>query len=153
MNFPGVKSEATLKFIDSRLAKKLKESYLCNCQYVKSRVTVTLVRSTHRCIRGGRVLATQISMKIPQWYEGAGLHQYLGIASMRSLYAVIYSLYGAILVCFCCMEINWLFSKFALLLVFNIYVLTPVVLCHFSEMASILYSVSQLIFNHQSIFN
>ena len=51
----GVESEARLKCITSRLATKWNEPYLRTCRYVKSRVTITLVRATHRCIRGARV--------------------------------------------------------------------------------------------------
>ena len=48
----GVKAEATLKRISSRLAPKCKEPYSRTCRYVKSRIAITLVREAHRCIRG-----------------------------------------------------------------------------------------------------
>ena len=48
----GVEATATLKRLASRLATKWKQSYSKECEYVKSRIAITLVRATHRCIRG-----------------------------------------------------------------------------------------------------
>ena len=53
----GVEATATLKMLASCLATKWKQSYSKTCGYVKSRIVITLVRATHRCIRGSRVLA------------------------------------------------------------------------------------------------
>ena len=72
-----VEATATLKRIASRLATKWKQSYSETCGYVKSRVAITLVRTTHRCIRGSRVPAHRISMQRPQWEDGAD-STYLG---------------------------------------------------------------------------
>ena len=69
-----VEAEATLKRIASRLAIKWKDPYSRTCGYMKSRVVNTLVRETHRCIQGGRVPASQISVTCPQWEDSAGLH-------------------------------------------------------------------------------
>ena len=63
----GVEATATLKRIASRLASKWRQSYSKTCEYVKSRIAITLVWSTHRCIRGSRVPAHKISVHIPQW--------------------------------------------------------------------------------------
>ena len=46
----GTEAMATLKRLASRLATKWKQSYSKNCGYVKSRIAITLVRATHRCI-------------------------------------------------------------------------------------------------------
>ena len=46
----GVEATATLKRIASYLATKWKQSYLKTYGYVKSRIAITLVRATHRCI-------------------------------------------------------------------------------------------------------
>ena len=51
-NILGVEAEATIKRITRRLTTKWKDTYSCNYEYVKSRVSITLVRSTHRCIQG-----------------------------------------------------------------------------------------------------
>ena len=70
----GVEATATLKRITSRLATKWKQPYSKTCGYVKSRVAITLVRTTHRCIRGSRVHAHWISVQRPQWEDGAGIN-------------------------------------------------------------------------------
>ena len=70
----GVEATATLKRIASRLATKWKQSYLKTCEYVKSRIAITLVRATHCCIRGSRVPAHRIRVQRPQWEDGAGLN-------------------------------------------------------------------------------
>ena len=40
----------TLKRLVSRLATKWRQPYSKRCRYAKSRITITLVRTTHRCI-------------------------------------------------------------------------------------------------------
>ena len=69
----GVEATATLKRIASRLASKWKQTYSKTCGYVTSRVAITLVRTTHRCIRGSQVPAHRISVQRPQWEDGSGL--------------------------------------------------------------------------------
>ena len=69
----GVEAMATLKRLASSLSTKWKQSYSKTCGYVKSRIAIILVRATHRCIRGSRVPAHRISVKRPQWEDGAGL--------------------------------------------------------------------------------
>ena len=69
----GVEATATLKRIASCLASKWRQPYSKTCGYVKSTVAITLVRATHRCLRGSRVPAHRISMQRPQWEDGAGL--------------------------------------------------------------------------------
>ena len=58
-----VEATATLKRIASRLATKWKQSYSKMCGYVKSSITITLVRTTHRCIPGFRVPAHRIRVQ------------------------------------------------------------------------------------------
>ena len=58
----GVKALATLKRIAGHLTQKWKELYSDIYGYVKSRVAITLVRVTHRCIWGDRIPAALISM-------------------------------------------------------------------------------------------
>ena len=70
----GMEATATLKTIASCLATKWKQSYSKTCGYVKSRIAITLVRATHRCIRGSRVPEHRISVQRPQWENGAGLN-------------------------------------------------------------------------------
>ena len=52
-----VEATATMKRIASRLASKWKQPYLQTCGYVTSRVAITMVRATHRCIRGSQIPA------------------------------------------------------------------------------------------------
>ena len=56
------------------LSTEAKKSYSKMCGYVKSRVAITFVRATHRCIRGYRVPAHWISIQRPQWEDDAGLN-------------------------------------------------------------------------------
>ena len=70
----GVEATATLKRLASRLATKWKQSYSKTCGYVKSRIAITLVRITHRCIQGSRVPTHPISVQRPQWEDGAGIN-------------------------------------------------------------------------------
>ena len=70
----GVEATSTLKRLAIRLATKWKQSYSKTCGYVKSRITITLVSATRRCIRGSRVPAHRISVQRPQWEDGAGIN-------------------------------------------------------------------------------
>ena len=72
----GVEAEATRKRISSRLVTKWKEPYSSTCGYVKNRVVINIFRAIHRCIRVGKVPASKISTKLPQWEESAGMHIY-----------------------------------------------------------------------------
>ena len=64
----GEEVTATLKRKASRLATKWKQPYSKMCGYVKSRFAITLVRATHRCIRGSRLPAHRISVQQPKWH-------------------------------------------------------------------------------------
>ena len=70
----GVEATATLKRSASHLDTKWKKSYSKKCGYVKSRIVITLVRATHRYIRGSRVPAPRISVQQPQWEDGTRLN-------------------------------------------------------------------------------
>ena len=70
----GVEATAAPKRIASRLATKWRQPYSRTCGYVKSRVAITLVRATHRCIRGSRVPTHKICVQRPHWEDGAGLN-------------------------------------------------------------------------------
>ena len=58
-----VELEAKIKHISSHLTRKWKEPYLWTCGYTKIRVAITLVRDTHCCIWGSRILAHKISVQ------------------------------------------------------------------------------------------
>ena len=70
----GVEAMATLKRLASCLATKWKQPYLNTCGYVKSRIVITLVRATHRCIRGSRVPTHWISVQQPHWEYVTGFN-------------------------------------------------------------------------------
>ena len=70
----GVEAMETLKRLASRLATNWKQPYSKTCVYIKSRIAITLVRATHRCVSGYRVPAHRISVQRPQWEGGAGLN-------------------------------------------------------------------------------
>ena len=70
----GVEATVTLKRIASRLPTKEKQSYSKTCGYVTSRIAITLVRTTHRCIQGSRVPSHRTSVQRPQWEDGMGLN-------------------------------------------------------------------------------
>ena len=70
----GVEATATLNRLAICLATKWKQSYSKTCGYAKSRIAITLVRATYRCIRGSRVPEYRISVQRPQWEDGAGLN-------------------------------------------------------------------------------
>ena len=70
----GVEATATLKRIASRLATKWRQPYSKMCGYIKSRMAITLVRATHRCLRGSRVPAHRISVEQPQLEDEAGIN-------------------------------------------------------------------------------
>ena len=71
-----MEATATLQRIAIRLATKWNQYYLKTCGYIKSRIEITLVRATNRCIRGSRVPAHQIRVQQPQWEDGAGLNHF-----------------------------------------------------------------------------
>ena len=70
----GMEATSTLKRIASHLATKWQQPYSKTYGYVKSRVAITLVLATHRCLHGSRVPAHRISVQRPQWEDGAGLN-------------------------------------------------------------------------------
>ena len=70
----GLEASATLKMIASRLTTKWWHPYSRTCGYVKSRISITLVRATQRCIRGYRVPAHNTRVQQPQWKDGSGIN-------------------------------------------------------------------------------
>ena len=70
----GVEETETLKRLAIFLDTKWKQPYSKTCGYVTSRIVITLVCATHRCIHGSLVPEHQISVHRPQWENGAGLN-------------------------------------------------------------------------------
>ena len=67
----GVEATATLERMASRLATKWRQPYLRTCEYIKSRVAITLVRATYQCIRWYRVPAQKIGVQRLKWEDSA----------------------------------------------------------------------------------
>ena len=65
---------AVLRKLASRLASRWDQPYSQTMGYVRSRMALAIVRATHRCIRGSRVPTSRVSVRRPQWEDGAGLH-------------------------------------------------------------------------------
>ena len=70
----GVEAAATLKRIAIRLATTWQQPYTSICGYVNIGITIILVRATHLCIRGLRVLSHKINVQSPQCENGNGLN-------------------------------------------------------------------------------
>ena len=58
-----VEAKAALERIASRLETKCQQLYSKMCRYVNSRIDITMVLATNRCIRGSRVPAQWISVQ------------------------------------------------------------------------------------------
>ena len=69
-------TEATLKRLASRLAAKWRKPYSWSCGYIRSRVAITMVRATHRCIQDSRVPTNRIIVQRAQWEDGARINLY-----------------------------------------------------------------------------
>ena len=70
----GVEEEANLKHITRRLRTKWKYPYSRTCGYVKSRFIIKMVRETHCCIQGYRLVSNRISVKRTQWEYRSGIN-------------------------------------------------------------------------------
>ena len=70
----GVEATTTLKILASLLSTKWQKPYSRTCGYIKSRIAITLVSATHRCIRGSRFLAHRISVQRPQREDNSGMN-------------------------------------------------------------------------------
>ena len=70
----GVEAADNLKRIPIRLTKKRQQPYSRTCGYLKSRIAITLVQATHRCMWGSSIPEHNISVQRPQWEDGAGLN-------------------------------------------------------------------------------
>ena len=70
----GVEAADTLKSIAIRLARKWQQPYSRKCIYAKNSIVITLVQSTHRCIRGSSVSSHRISIQVLQWEDSSSLN-------------------------------------------------------------------------------
>jgi hypothetical protein len=70
----GTEADAASKRLASRLAAKWKRTYSEVCGFVRSRLALTLVRTTSLCLRGARDPTARASH--PTWDTGTGLALY-----------------------------------------------------------------------------
>ena len=71
----GREANHTLKHLARMLSRKWHKPYSQVCGYVKSRMSIAIVRATHQCLRGSRIPTQSISRR-PLWEDGAGLSLY-----------------------------------------------------------------------------
>jgi hypothetical protein len=69
----GKEAKTLLKKLSSKLAVKWGEPYSKVCGYVNARMSIAIVRATHLCLRGSRIPTGQMSNRLPQWEDKAGL--------------------------------------------------------------------------------
>ena len=68
--------EAYCQRLASKLADKWQKPYSSVMGYVKSRLSIALVRAVHLTIMGSRIPATKIGRRRPLWEGAAGLALY-----------------------------------------------------------------------------
>jgi hypothetical protein len=69
----GEEAKSVLKKLSIALSVKWNKSYSEVRGYVNARMSIAIVRATHRCLRGSRVPTSRMSTFRPQWEDNAGL--------------------------------------------------------------------------------
>jgi hypothetical protein len=70
----GREAKTFAKRLAAKPANKWEKSYSQVCGYVNARLSIgSIVRATHLCMRGSRIPKHKISIRYPQWEDGAGL--------------------------------------------------------------------------------
>ena len=69
----GCEASTFAKRLSAKLVEKWQKPYSQVCGYVNVQLSISIVRATHLCLRGSRVPAHNISVRRPQWEDGAGL--------------------------------------------------------------------------------
>jgi hypothetical protein len=70
----GKEAKAASKRLASTLAGKWKRSYSEVCGFVRSRLSIALIRSSSRCLRADRTPTQRF--RFPMWDSGTGLGLY-----------------------------------------------------------------------------
>jgi hypothetical protein len=70
----GVEATATIKRVTALLSTKWKRAYSEICGFVRSRISIALVRAASHCLRGARDPTARVSTAT--WEAGAGLSLY-----------------------------------------------------------------------------
>ena len=66
-------ASALLKRLALKLSDKWQRPYSVVAGYLNARMSVSIVRATHSCLRGSRVPSSRMSKFLPQFEDGAGL--------------------------------------------------------------------------------
>ena len=74
--FIGVEGEKVMKRLAGHLTRKWKKEYAPMMEYVRSRISMAMVRATHQCLRGSRVPVHLTSVTRPLWDDGRGIGLY-----------------------------------------------------------------------------
>lgn len=69
----GEEAKTLLKKLASDLAEKSGKQYSQVCGYVRARISIAIVRATHRCLRGSRIPTGQMSNRRTLWEDSAGM--------------------------------------------------------------------------------
>jgi hypothetical protein len=69
----GREAKSFAQRLAAKLANKWEKFYSQDCGDVSARLSMAIVRATHLCMRGSRVPVHKISIRYPQWGDGAGL--------------------------------------------------------------------------------
>jgi hypothetical protein len=68
----GPEAKKTLQRASGKIAKKWNKPYSQICNFVKTRISIGIIRASHLCIRGSRVPLKAICPRNPYWEDGTG---------------------------------------------------------------------------------
>ena len=69
----GKETIAINKRVASKLSSKWRTVYSVTCGFGNARISIAILRASHRCLRGSRVPFRHGIIMIAQWDDGAGL--------------------------------------------------------------------------------
>jgi hypothetical protein len=68
----GREASTFAKRLAAKLANKWQKPYSQVCGYVQARLSISIVRATHLCLRGSRIPTSKISIRRSLCEDGAG---------------------------------------------------------------------------------
>jgi hypothetical protein len=69
----GREADRLLQHLAAKLSEKWEKPYSVVCGYIRTRISLAILRATHLCLRGSRIPASQISHRRVDWDGGAGV--------------------------------------------------------------------------------
>jgi len=72
----GHEADAVVCKLAFTYAEKTDKPYSEVCGFMRNRISIAILRATHRCLRGSRIPSGCMSSPHPQWLDGAGLSLY-----------------------------------------------------------------------------